>query len=204
MVWSIERGCHAVTDFHDGAPDAKPTRAKPRQIEHGLSHWVDVFLDRCLTGYGWYTAIEGGTWWKGQTDAQRMHAENKRRLRGIKPAHLDWYVYQTRTGLFAQIELKVDGRETRKGQEQTMLALFHNGITAGKCETVPEVYALLNKAGFELHGNAENIASELHERYLAGRRTVPKKTKRAPKSAPRHPASAGFVNRAAKRGISLG
>lgn len=159
-----------------------PEKVKPEQAEHGLSRWVDSFLDRALLGRCWYTAIEGGTWLKGATREQRMNAENKRRARGIKPAHLDWYVWQESTGKYTQFELKVDGSPTRLGQDQTMEALRRNNIPTGVCETVPEVWRFLLDAGFELHGNARNIALELHEQYLAKRRAAPKK-KRSPRKA---------------------
>lgn len=147
-----------------------PTRAKPDQAEHGLSHWVDSFLDRALLGDCWYTAVETGTWMVGGSPEARMNAENKRRARGIKPAHLDWYAWQASTGIYAQWELKVNGRPTRLGQDQTMVALRRNNIPTAVCETVVEVWDFLRGARFELHGNAENIARELHERYLANRR----------------------------------
>lgn len=160
-------------------------RAKNDYAEWGLSHWVDKFLDRVLIGPSWHTAVETGTWMVNQSPEARMNAENKRRARGIKPFHLDWYSWQASTGIYAQWELKVRGRPTRPGQDQTMVALRRNKIPTGVCETVPEVWIFLRDAGFELHGNAENIALELHERYLANRRehATPVKPKRAVRAA---------------------
>lgn len=151
--------------------------------EHALSHWVDTLLDRVMLGETWYTAVETGTWMPGATVEQRMNAEGKRRARGIKPAHLDWMAYQLSTGIYAQWELKVEGRKPRTGQDDTIRALRRNRIPTGVFETVPAVCAFLRSAGFDLHANADNIAAELHERYLAMRRAAPKKkaTPRAPK-----------------------
>lgn len=162
-------------------------RAKPDQAEHGLSHWVDVFLDRALLGECWYTAVETGSWMVGKSAGARMNAEARRRARGIKPSHLDWYAWQKSTGVYVQWELKVHGRPTRLGQDQTMAALRRNKISTAVCETVPQVWEFLSRAGFALHANAANIATELHERYLANRRehateAAPRK-KRSPRKA---------------------
>lgn len=189
-----------MTDFPDDETDTNPKRAKPDQAEHGLSHWVEVFLDRALLGFGWYTAVETGTWMVGQSREARMNAENKRRARGIKPHHLDWYAWQKSTGIYVQWELKVNGRPTRPGQDQTMVALRRNEIPTAVCETVPEVCEFLIGAGFELHGNARNIATELHERYLAHRRErgAPPKPKRAPRKTA--PGRLGTVNQGHRMG----
>lgn len=157
-----------------------PVPRKKDQPEHALSHWVAALLDRVMTGPGWWTAVETGTWMVNQSREARMNAENKRRARGIKPYHLDWYVYQKNTGVYVQFELKVDHRPTRPGQDDTITALTRNKIPTGVFETVPEVCRFLIEAGFEVHGNAAGIAVELHERYLAARRKAP-----ARKSSPR-------------------
>lgn len=145
-------------------------KLKRDNAEHGLSHWVDAFLGRVLLGNCWYTAIEGGTWLRSLSPEARMNAEAKRKARGIKPAHLDWYAWQESTGIYAQWELKVNGRPERSGQKQTATLLRRNNIPTAVCETVPQVCEFLAGAGFALHGNAANIALELHERYLANRR----------------------------------
>lgn len=172
--------------------------------EHGLSHWVDRFLDRVMIGPCWYTAVETGTWMPGATREARMNAENKRRARGIKPCHLDWYLWQKSTGQFTQFELKVEGRPTRPGQDQTIEALQRNLIPTTVCETVPQVCEFLRDAGFVMHGGARLIAAELHERYLAKRRehTAPAKPKRTSRTRPGPRfAAAGMAKRAAEKGI---
>lgn len=172
------------------------TRAKPDQAEHGLSHWVDAFLNRVMIGECWYTAVETGTWMMNQSPEARMNAENKRRARGIKPAHLDWYAWQKSTGIYVQWELKVDGRPTRKGQDDTITALRRNKIPTGVYETVPEVCEFLIGAGLLMHGNSRNIAAELHERYLAKRRVAAPKKKRSPRKAtPRTPVAVKVAHR---------
>lgn len=159
---------------------------KRDQPEWGLSHWVDVFMDRAFLTQGpcWYTAIEGGTWMVSQSPEARMNAEQKRRARGVKPHHLDWYCWQRSTGLYAQWELKVDDNEPTSGQRDTIAALKRDKIPTTTCWTVPEVFKFLSGAGFELHANAANIAAELHERYLAKRRAAgtPKKPSRVRKT----------------------
>lgn len=168
-----------------------PVRRKNDQAEHGLSRWVTAFLERTIIGACWFTAVETGTWLPGSSEQGRMNAETKRRARGIKPAHLDWYLWQKSTGQFTQFELKVYGRPTRQGQKDTMAALRRNEIPTGVYETVPEVCEFLLASGFVLHGNARNIAAELHERYLAQRREkAPAKRKRASTRAPRSTAAA--------------
>jgi len=169
----------------DPPPAEKPRRAKPNQSEHGLSRWVDDFFDRAMQGNCWYTSVETGTWMPGASREARMIAETRRRARGIKPAHLDWYAWQESTGKYTQFELKVEGRPTRLGQDQTIAALRRNNIPTSVCETVLEVCDLLLGAGFVLHGNARNIAAELHERHLAQRRAEKPKKPRAHKSQPR-------------------
>ena len=47
-----------------------------------------------------------------------------------------------------------------------MELLRRNNIPTAVCETVPQVWEFLEDVGFALHGNAANIALELHERYL--------------------------------------
>lgn len=140
------------------------------QAEWGLSHWVDKFLDRAMLGDCWYTAIEGGVWTQSKDPAVQMNAAAKRRARGIKPHHLDWYVWQRTTGLYVQFELKVENRPLRPGQRATIALLTRNNICSAVCQTVPEVSDFLADVGFELHGNHRNIALELHEHYLAKRR----------------------------------
>lgn len=187
-----------MSDLLELDAPAEPAPKKKSQPEWGLSHWVDVFLDRTFIGPGWYTAIEGGTYRTGATRQQNLNAEEKRKARGIKPYHLDWYCYQSSTGIYAQWELKVDKNNTTKGQDDTIAALTRNGIPTGKFYTVIEVCEFLLGAGFVLHGNARGIANELHERYLAKRREVPKKKRSgAGKAVPRF---GGTVKQAHKRG----
>jgi len=170
---------------------------KKNQHEHALSYWVDKLLDRIMLGDCEYTAVETGTVMVSMSPEARMNAEQKRRARGIKPYALDWYCYQRATGVYAQWELKVDNNTTTDGQNGTIARLKRNNIPVAVCYDVIEVWAFLVKAGFELHGNAGNIALEYQERYLAKRREAPKKAARSRKTTVRAP---GTAKQAFKRG----
>jgi hypothetical protein len=152
------------------------------QAEWGLSHWVNSFLDRVMLGKCWYTAVETGTIMLTKTPEARMAEAARRKARGIKPNHLDWYVWQRETGIYAQIELKVGTNAATPGQEATMAALARNDIPHAICHSVHEVHEFMVIAGFRLHGNADNIAAECHQQYLAKRREAQaKKPARAPR-----------------------
>jgi hypothetical protein len=160
------------------------------QAEWGLSHWVDKFLDRALIPPCWFTAVETGTIMLTKTPEARMAEAARRKARGIKPNHLDWYVWQRETGIYAQWELKVGDNKPTRGQADTIAALERNSIPTAVCYTVPEVHDFLVAAGFRLHGNAANIAAELHEKFLADRR---KAAAKKPARASRKRAATGKV-----------
>jgi hypothetical protein len=160
------------------------------QAEWGLSHWVNSFLDRVMLGKCWFTAVETGTIMLTKTPEARMAEAARRKARGIKPNHLDWYAWQRETGIYVQIELKVGDNKPTPGQEATMAALDRNHIPNAVCRTVPEVYEFMVGAGFRLHGNAANIAQECHQQYLAKRREAQAKK---PARAPRKRAATGKV-----------
>ena len=135
--------------------------------EHRFSHYVNAYFERVLVGDCWFTAVETGVYMKGATDEARMRAETLRKARGIKPAHLDWYVYQRETGIFGQLELKVGKNRPNAGQEVTIRLLEERKIPAGCAWTIPQVHDWAVDSGFKLHGNAKNIVRELHQRHLA-------------------------------------
>ena len=153
------------------------------QPEHRLSAHVGALLDRIIEQPAWYTAVETGTVMVNKSPQARMNAEAKRRKRGIKPFHLDWYVYQRPT--FAQFELKVGYNKTTDGQDTTIRLLHERNISAGVCRSVLDVWVFLSAAGFKLHANAENIAREIQERWHAAqdgadlRKTQPVKASRS-------------------------
>lgn len=135
------------------------------QAEHRLSHWVDTFLERVMVEPCWFTAVDTGTIMVNASPQARMNWQAKRKAMGIKPHHLDWYVYQR--PLFAQFELKVGTNDATPGQAATRIALARHAIPTEVCWSVPQVHAFLVKAGFRLHENALNIALEIHERVGA-------------------------------------
>jgi hypothetical protein len=162
--------------------------AKVDQPEHRLSHYVNTLLERVVVEPCWFTAVETGTIMVKATPEARMQAENRRRSRGIKPAHLDWMLYQAPR--YAQIELKI-ASPVSDNQQATMTALARQGIPSGVCRSVLDVYRFLNAEGFTLHGNAFNVAHEVEQRWRAAqdevdlRKTKPAKISRARK--PRAP-----------------
>ncbi len=159
--------------------------------EHRLSSHIfgrNGLVERIVIERGWHTAVETGTRLHNATEQQRFAVEERRKKRGIKPSHLDGYVYGRESGEMVHIELKYgDGRLTT-GEESTMAALNVQGIANVCCWTVLEVYAFLKTTRLRLHGNADNIAVEIEARWRAadelvrGKDAAPKK-KRAPAKA---------------------
>lgn len=141
------------------------------QAEHRLSHYIDALLDRILLEPCWYSAIDHFAVPMGETDESKKIANMVRfqRLKamGVKPAHLDWFVYQKSTGIYAQIELKVGYKSPSVGQETTMKKLRERGIPTGCAKTIRQFYNLIVDAGFLLHANAENIVTEIEARHAA-------------------------------------
>lgn len=113
----------------------------------------------------WYSAIEGGTIMVNKSPQARMLESQRRKARGIKPHHLDWMVYQH--PIYSQFELKYGDPKPSDGQETTMKLLADRAIPAACLNTVMSVYDFLRDAGFKLHGNAENIATEIEARWRA-------------------------------------
>jgi hypothetical protein len=162
-------------------------KARP---EERLSHWVDQLLERTLSRPCWFTAVDTGTILTKKPDEteeqvriRRYNRENMRKWMGIKPHHLDWYVFQHQHqisfghvvdahhygpyGLWAQFELKVGKNKPSLGQLQTIEALRKQGMQATVCWSLPEVFTFLNTMGFRLEANAEYVLKELMERYAA-------------------------------------
>ena len=153
------------------------------QPEHRLSHYVCEYLDRVLVGDCWFTAVDTGTYMVKSTPQARFAFENHRRFMGIKPNHLDIYIYQRDTGIFGQFELKVGSNKPTDGQETTMKMLRQRGIPTGCAWAVPEFHALMLDAGFRMHGNAQNIMREVAERHAAAEMAASMKTTKPKRSA---------------------
>ena len=153
------------------------------QPEHRLSSFVDSLLDRIVVvdAPAWWTAVDTGTIMVIKSREARMNWEQKRRARGIKPAHLDWYLYQEPR--YTQFELKYGDKDASPGQDGTMTGLQRVGIPTAVCNSVLSVYEHLKRAGFRLHGNAHNIAIEIEARWRAAdsaARPAPKKRRGGP------------------------
>lgn len=174
--------------------------AKFDQPEHRLSHYVDSLLDRIILTDGphWWTAVETGTIMLNKSAYARMNWEQKRRARGIKPAHLDWYLYQA--PLFTQFELKYEDAPTRDKQLDTITALIRCGVQTAVCRSVLDVYQFVQATGFRLHGNAANIAALTDMQWRAadeaarGPVAAPKKRRASARSAyPTRPSKAALA-----------
>jgi len=137
------------------------------QREHRFQHWCCEYLDRALLTDVpvWFTSIESGSYMQDATKEQRFAWEGHRKYRGIKPCHLDLYVYQK--PLFAQFELKVGTNKLTSGQRVTIRLLRDRDIPTGCAYTLREFHSLLVASGFRLHGNAENILKEVELRLAA-------------------------------------
>jgi hypothetical protein len=143
--------------------------AKIDRPEARLSHYVASLLERIVVEPAWFTAIDSAQPMGSQAPGARARWEQQRRTMGVKPAHLDWMIYQAPR--YAQIELKI-ASPVSANQEATMAALARNGIPSGVCRSVLDVYRFLNAEGFTLHGNAFNVAMEVEARWRAAQDEV--------------------------------
>ena len=169
------------------------------QREHIFSHYVDALLDRIMVEPCWFTAVDHSGAAIGKSDHAQMAWHQRRKAMGIKPAHLDWYVYQR--PIYAQFELKVGRGDLKDGQRATMRLLEARGIPTGCAWTIPQVYRLLVDAGFVLHGNAENIMLEVDARCQAALAGVDGPRKRAAGKPQEKKASAARIARAHAAGV---
>lgn len=114
-----------------------------------------------------------------------------RKYLGVKPSHLDWYVFQHQKhteqdhngrplgwygplGLYAQFELKVGKNKPTLGQLQTIEALRKQGMQSAVCWTLNDVFMFLNTMGFRFDRNTSYVLKELNERYAAACREAEK------------------------------
>jgi len=159
--------------------------ADRNQHEHRLSHFCDKLIERIVLEPYWATAVDTGTVLFSKNPYARIMWENHRRWMGIKPHHLDWYIYQN--PIFVQIELKHGYNQLSPGQRTTIRLLEERGIQADVCWTIPQFYSTLLNAGFRLHGNAQNIMFEIDERYQAAERKAEEPKAKAPARKPSAP-----------------
>jgi hypothetical protein len=164
--------------------------AKMNQSEHRFSHYACELLERIMLEDCWFTAVDTGTQTVKETPEARFSWENHRRWMGIKPSHLDLYIYQRQTGIYVQFELKVGDNKLTTGQETTMQLLENRGIPTGCFWNILDLYEAVVKAGFNLHRNAKNIAVEVNERHPAAEREFKLKSGVVKKRAPSKPRQA--------------
>lgn len=112
----------------------------------------------------------------------------RQKAMGIRPSHLDWYIYQRDTGIFAQIELKAPGNVPTPGQETTMRLLRERNIPAGCCWSIRDFYDVVRSAGFKLHPDVDAITAEIEAKHaaadLAAQTRQRKPAKREPRPRP--------------------
>lgn len=169
---------------------------KNDQPEHRFSHWCLELMDRIiLTDQpSWWTAVDHSVKMTNQTPEAKMNYENHRKYMGVRPHHLDLYVYQY--PLFSQIELKFADthaaaeKALTTGQRDTIAVLTRRGVPNGYAWTIRSFYEVLCRIGYRLHANAENIVREIEHRYAAAQDLVDmkppskKRTYRQPKVKP--------------------
>ena len=174
------------------SPPVKKPRAKSRKLEHGFSHWVDHFFDRVILEPGWWTAIDHSGESIGRDPQKQMRWREAQKAMGIKPSHLDWYAVQFdavaphRPTAIVWIELKVGSNDATDGQGVTIRLLQERGQVADVAYTIPACLALLRRAGFRLHANADNIAAEVQARVEAARQAPSKKRRASRAAKPRY------------------
>ncbi len=168
--------------------------------EHRLSHWIDELLERIILRDGPYhwTAVDTGTILvKTGTEEEKRRAraawENHRKYIGIKPHHLDTYLYQA--PLYAQIELKIATssdaawKAITQGQRDTIVVLERQKCGHGFAWSIRSYYDVIKRLGFRLHPNAANIVVEIEARYAAAQReaeikhNAPAKAYKAPRKS---------------------
>lgn len=176
-------------------------KSKADHPEWRLSSFIfgrNGLVERILAEPGWFSAVETGTWLKGATDNARMMHEERRKKRGIKPSHLDGYIYGRESGVMVHVELKYGDGDLTQGERDTMTALTAQGIPNDCCWTVLEVYRFLCTTPLRIHGNGANIAAECEARWRAAdeleRGKAPAK-KRAPGKPREKKATAGELRR---------
>ena len=133
--------------------------------EHRLSHYVDEMLQRIMVEPCWYTAQDhSGRAIHGSAQAQ-MNWRAKQKWYGVKPAQLDWRMYQY--PLYTEFELKDGKKPPSDGQAVTMRKLKERKIPTACLGDIRSVFEFIRDSGFILHGNAENLCTETVERWAA-------------------------------------
>lgn len=153
-------------------------------------HIIEELLERIVLtdAPSWWTAIDHSVKMSNESPQAKMNFENHRKWMGIRPHHLDTYVYQY--PLYAQIELKFATSRTAAekaltiGQRDTMAVLTRRRVPNGFAWSIRSYYEELVRIGFRLHSNAENIVREVEARYAAAQDTADIKREEAKSGVP--------------------
>lgn len=169
---------------------APKTRAKLNQREHRFQSWTDRLLDRIILPPCFITAID-------QAGKDTDNARARMQGRGAKFGIPDHWVFQGNPIVAGAFELKVGRNDTTDRQEARMKALRDAGVHADAAWSLWDVLAIARKAGFRLHGNAENICIEMTARWEADEH-------RRQTAAPKKSSSRAPEPRTTKAGLRAG
>lgn len=153
------------------------------QAEHRFSFYAAQLIERVVAEPMWTTAVDHSGAAIGQSVQAQMAWNQRRKAMGIRPHHLDHYVYQRDSGIYCQIELKVGQNQPTDGQLTTIRLLRERHIPADCCWTILEVYDALKRAGFHLHHDAPAIAQEIADKHAASDLATTMKVPRRKRSA---------------------
>lgn len=163
--------------------DPPAPRKRPDQREHRLQAFADRLIDRVVLPPMFTTAVDQAG---EETQNQRARAMG----RGVKYGVPD--IYTAQDGKSCWIELKVGTNKPTPRQWGVIEALNAAGVFTRHATSLREVLSILQHAGFRLHGNAENICTELTARWHAADEAA-KTKKPAAYRAPRvHATKAGL------------
>ncbi len=169
----------AMTDLWEPpAPRKKPVQREWKEQETDAR-----FLNHALPYDAYWTAIDGGR-------AKNGAIGQLRKRRGLKGGVPDWLIVWQ--GITLWIERKVSKAESdlNDNQRLTAAALVRNGHLWARANDTFEVEAALRAAGIPLRAT-----------YGVKPPAAPRNPSRPRKATPGRAASAGFVRRAANRGI---
>lgn len=157
-----------MTDPLDTPEPPQRKRNVPREAI--FQAWVDRFIDRVVLQPMHVTGILGEN---QLTDNARARA----RARGIKSGVHDVYVAQMGARSL-WIELKFGSNKMSDAQREISRQLTACGIHNACCNDMGEVLYALRNSGFQLHANADNLATEYQARADAAVRAAEDKAVR--------------------------
>lgn len=149
--------------------DEPPVRRAHVAREAAFQMQVVHFLERVLVPPFFYTAI-------AHENELSENARARARARGVKPGVPDLFIFQY-PACRLWLELKWGNNKPSDAQKFTGQRLAEAGVDGAFIWTVHQVLVALEAAGFQLHGNARNLATEYQQRAEAA---VLKAEQRAP------------------------